>query len=66
MGVVNTYLSMQPALPDGNVTVEDDVDEMVACPCCRYLSVQTSANDEIGRVCFWEDEGMTELSSHSG
>ncbi|WP_166888534.1 CPCC family cysteine-rich protein [Massilia sp. CCM 8734] len=70
MGVVNTYLSMQLALPDGNVTVEGDVDvdvdEMVVCLCCRYLSVQTSANDEIGRVCFWEDDGMTELSSHSG
>ncbi|WP_167224384.1 CPCC family cysteine-rich protein [Massilia rubra] len=66
MGVVNTYLSMQLALPDRDVTVEGDVDEMVVCPCCRYLSLQTSANDEICRVCFWEDDGTTELSSRSG
>ncbi|UOD28345.1 hypothetical protein INH39_23225 [Massilia violaceinigra] len=65
-GVVNNYLSMQLALTGKEVTVEGDAGHMEVCPCCRYRSLETRAEFEICRVCFWEDDGTTELHRHSG
>lgn len=66
IGVVNNYLSTQLALPGKEVTVEGDVGDMEVCPCCRYRSLETGASYDICGVCFWEDDGTTELHRHSG
>ena len=28
------------------------------CPCCRYKTLRGRAQDEICKVCFWEDDGQ--------
>jgi hypothetical protein len=30
----------------------------VPCPCCRSLTLDKRADDEICKVCFWHDDGQ--------
>ena len=31
---------------------------MVRCPCCRNRTIEERNNNEICRVCFWQDDGQ--------
>lgn len=65
-GVCNVYLSMRLGLLGIEATIDGDVDQMAACPCCGYLSLSANGNYEICRVCFWEDDGTTAAQRYSG
>ncbi|MBC3917477.1 hypothetical protein H8L32_08335 [Undibacterium sp. CY18W] len=65
-GVVNSYLKSQITLLGLDDVIEGSVEDLVACPCCRYRSLLVSAAYEICRVCFWEDDGTTEFDRLSG
>ena len=32
--------------------------EKVRCPCCGYKTLPKRADDEICKVCFWQDDGQ--------
>ncbi len=65
-GVLNSYLMSRIATLGHNDLVEGAVEMLETCPCCRYRSLRLRGEYEICRVCFWEDDGMTELDSVSG
>ena len=33
------------------------------CPCCGYLTLSALSEFEICEVCFWEDDGQTDLDA---
>lgn len=66
VGVLNSYLGRQIATLGGDETVDGDVEELVACPCCGYRSLRERGVYEICRVCFWEDDGTMEPNHVSG
>lgn len=36
------------------------------CPCCGNLTLEHAAGYDICPVCFWEDDGVTDLEQYSG
>lgn len=67
LGVLNSYLENQIAtLRRGGDAVDGDVEELAVCPCCGYRSLRELKAYEICRVCFWEDDGTTDLDNVSG
>lgn len=65
-GVVNSYLASQIATLGHHEPVHGDVEVLATCPCCGYRTLPEPAAYEICRVCFWEDDGTTELDQMSG
>lgn len=47
------------------VKVDGDGPDLLACPCCRYKTLETR-EWEICPVCFWEDDGSTDPDKVSG
>lgn len=39
---------------------------VVACPCCKYLTLPARGGWDICPVCFWEDEGEDDPEQPSG
>ena len=66
VGVLNTYLAKKLSELGCNETVSGDVEDLNACPCCGYRSLQRSGEYDICPVCFWEDDGTVELDRISG
>lgn len=66
VGVLNSYLQNQVGSLGCDEAVDGEVEQLEACPCCEYRSLQVRGEYEICRVCFWEDDGMTELDRASG
>jgi len=53
-----------PALGDRFVTVSPPAGSGPhACPCCRYLTLDTRGAHEICPVCFWQDDGQDDLDA---
>lgn len=46
--------------------VTGEVEPRLACPCCRYLTLEERGGYDICPVCFWEDDGVDELDGYSG
>ncbi|MCE3604351.1 hypothetical protein LXA47_12135 [Massilia sp. P8910] len=65
-GVVNAYLKKQTAFLGWDEAIEGDVEQLAACPCCGYRSLQESGAYDICRVCFWEDDGTSDPDRPSG
>jgi len=66
-GVVNAYLKEKlERLLGRPVEVEGQVDSLQACSCCGYLTLRERGVYLICPVCFWEDDGSTELDRFSG
>jgi hypothetical protein len=65
-GVVNSYLTSQVAMLGHHEAVDGDVEVLAMCPCCGYRTLRERGAYEICRVCFWEDDGTTELERVSG
>ncbi len=43
----------------------DQVDFVkVACPCCGYQTLDSNADYDICRVCWWEDDGQDSHNAH--
>lgn len=62
VGVLNSYLEREiGALFGRRETVEGEIEELATCPCCGYRSLREKGEYEICRVCFWEDDGTTDL-----
>lgn len=66
IGVLNSYLRSQIATLGRDEVVDGEVEELVSCPCCGYISLGERGTYEICRVCFWEDDGTTDLDRVSG
>lgn len=65
-GVSNAHLSGQLAALGRPDTVEGAIEELAQCPCCEYRSLPSHGEYEICPVCFWEDDGTSDLDSISG
>ncbi len=65
-GVSNAYLSDQLATMGRPDPVDGAVEELAECPCCEYRSLPAQGEYEICPVCFWEDDGTSDLDSISG
>lgn len=65
-GVLNSYLKSQAATLGRDEAIEGEVEQLGVCPCCGYRSLRERGSYEICRVCFWEDDGTTELDLVSG
>ena len=65
-GVSNAYLSGQLVALGRPATVEGAIEELAECPCCEYRSLPAHGEYEICPVCFWEDDGTSDLDSLSG
>lgn len=65
-GVVNSYLASQIAMLGHHEPVHGDVEVLATCPCCGYRTLRERGQYDICRVCFWEDDGTTELERMSG
>jgi hypothetical protein len=35
----------------------------IACPCCGYLTLDERAGFEICPICYWEDDGQTDIDA---
>ena len=66
IGVLNSFLMKQLSKLGRNETVDGDVEQLYACPCCSYRSLQERGAYDICPVCFWEDDGTAELDRISG
>lgn len=65
VGVLNSYLQQRMASIGVVVVVEGAVEQLVACPCCRYRTLRRGGEFEICKVCFWEDDGTGSLDVRS-
>ena len=66
-GVLNSYLAerlREQGVPCSGVTGE--IEPLLACPCCGYLTLEERGGYSICPVCFWEDDGVDEPSALSG
>lgn len=36
---------------------------LCTCPCCGYATLDSGANYEICKICFWEDDGQDEADA---
>jgi hypothetical protein len=46
--------------------VEGIAELLEPCPCCDYRTLSGPGGYDICPVCFWEDDGTSNLDSHSG
>ncbi len=65
VGVLNAYLKSQIATLGHDEAIDGDVEALATCPCCGYRCLRERGVYEICRVCFWEDDGTTELDYFS-
>lgn len=61
LGVRNEFLSQKLGAP-----VVGEVERLLACPCCSYLTLRERGAYSICPVCFWEDDGNDEPTHESG
>lgn len=47
------------------VKIDGNAPDLLACPCCKYKTLD-SREWEICTVCFWEDDGSTDLDGPCG
>lgn len=64
-GVLNSYLQQQIAKLGRNEAVVGEVEILEPCPCCRYRTLHERGGYHICLVCFWEDDGSSELDRYS-
>lgn len=43
-----------------------EVEPLLPCPCCRYLTLEELGGYDICPVCFWEDDGTDDPRRVSG
>src|SRR5262245_25636824 len=66
IGVQNSYLIEEVSkLIQDQVTVTDGPENLFACRCCHYQTLQQRAENEICSVCYWEDDGTIHAASTS-
>lgn len=65
-GVLNSYLQRQITTLGRNEVVMGEVEPLESCPCCGYRTLDERGGYDICPVCFWEDDGTSELDRHSG
>ncbi|WP_083682276.1 CPCC family cysteine-rich protein [Paenibacillus sp. FSL A5-0031] len=66
IGVRNEFLSkkISEILYTSHV-VEGVQEELITCPCCEYKTLPQKGEYDICPVCFWEDDGNTDLQYYS-
>ncbi|PKF73282.1 CPCC family cysteine-rich protein [Chryseobacterium sp. PMSZPI] len=47
------------------INVSGKARELISCSCCNYKTILEKGNYEICKVCFWEDDGITDESKYS-
>lgn len=66
VGIKNEYLSEQISKILGEkIVVEGQIEKLLACPCCQYLTLKERGQYYICPVCFWEDDGNNDLIRYS-
>lgn len=65
-GVFNSYLQGQTAKLGRNEAVVGELEELHPCPCCGYRTLDERGGYDICPVCFWEDDGTSDVDRHSG
>jgi hypothetical protein len=65
-GVINSYLQRQIATLARNEAVVGEPEQLHPCPCCDYRTLDARGQYDICNVCFWEDDGTSELDRPSG
>jgi len=61
IGVLNSYLENQLSFLGRTERVIGCIEQLEVCFCCGYRSLKPPGAFEICRVCFWEQDGTTEL-----
>lgn len=65
-GVTNNYLSKKYSMMDGSeIVVTGSIERLEICPCCGYRTIKERGFYEICPVCYWEDDGIDEISRYS-
>lgn len=66
-GVTNTFLSESMAMNGlGKNEICGELEQLHACPCCEYRTLNTQGEYEICGLCGWEDDGINEITRYSG
>jgi hypothetical protein len=65
LGVINSYLEGRLACLGIEAKVEGRAEGLALCRCCNYYSLRKHGAYEICRVCFWEDDGSSDLEAIS-
>ena len=66
-GKPNEYLSkLVSEIAGRDLEVEGRVEQLFACPCCNYETLEQRGEYDICPVCFWEDDGNNDPSRYSG
>ena len=65
-GVLNAYLERRLAVMGRIETVVGDLEPLFACPCCGSRTLHERGCWDICLVCFWEDDGITDVDVISG
>lgn len=65
-GVKNEYLEKElEKVYHKKIRVEGTPTTLFPCPCCDYKSLTDRGEYSICKVCFWEDDGNTNLQKYS-
>ncbi len=65
-GVQNNYIEGRlKELNLGEYTIVGNPIELLACPCCSFLTLDSQGEYYICPVCFWEDDGGDNLNQYS-
>ena len=64
-GVLSSYLQRQIATLGGDDAVVGEPEILEPCPCCGYRTLAERGGYDICPVCFWEDDGTSDLDCRS-
>lgn len=48
------------------ITINSPDVALFSCPCCNYNTLDEIGDYDICRVCYWEDDGTSDINKHSG
>lgn len=66
VGVRNEYLeSKLKAFNLSDTGINGEPEQLIACPCCQYRTLEARGQYYICPVCFWEDSGQNRPSDYS-
>ncbi len=69
LGVKNSWLENRlcdfPGQKFGELKIIGEPERLVGCLCCGYLTLTQRGHYEVCPVCFWEDDGQTDLDHFS-
>jgi len=62
IGVTNKFISNKLIEMNlGQYDVCGEVEKLVSCPCCNYLTLEARGEYDICPLCYWQDVGIDEL-----